>query len=67
MVGHEGARARVRLDGPAGRVVGVKPRNLTVAIGLLDLLKEKVLFKEEAGGYPCPLLGSTQAPLVGGR
>ena len=42
VVGHAGARARVQLDGPSGRVVGVKPQNLAVVIGLLDLLKEKV-------------------------
>jgi hypothetical protein len=47
VVDHEGARVRVRLDGPGGRVVGVKPQNLAVVVGFLDLLKEKVLFKEE--------------------
>ena len=35
---HEGARAKVRMDGAGGRVVGVKPENLVVTVGLLDLL-----------------------------
>jgi len=27
---HEGARAHVRIDGPGGRIVGLKPGNLAV-------------------------------------
>ena len=30
VLSHEGARAKVRMDGPGGRVVGVKPQNLVV-------------------------------------
>ena len=33
VVSNEGARARVRMDGPGGRVVGVKPQNLVVVVG----------------------------------
>ena len=47
VVSHEGARARVRMDGPGGRVVGVKPQNLVVVVGLLDLLGLSDLFREE--------------------
>ena len=39
VVSHEGARAKVRMDGPGGRVVGVRPQNLAVDVGLLDLLE----------------------------
>jgi len=35
----EGARAKVVMDGPSGRVVGVRPQNLDVVVGLLDLLQ----------------------------
>jgi len=40
VVSHEGARAKVRMDGPGSRVVGVKPQNLVVVAGLLDLLEK---------------------------
>jgi hypothetical protein len=39
VVSHEGARARVVMDGPGGRVVGVEPQNLVVVIGLSDVLE----------------------------
>jgi len=40
------------MDGPRGRVVSVKPQNLTVVVGLLNVLEFLPdLFKEEAGAY----------------
>ena len=33
VVSHEGSRAKVRVDGAGGRVVGVKPQNLVVFSG----------------------------------
>jgi len=50
VVGHEGARTRVLMDGPGGRVVGVKPQNLVVVVGLLDLLDLPDLSREELLG-----------------
>ena len=47
VVSHEGARARVVMDGPGGRVVGVEPRNLTVVLGLSDVLQVSGLFAAE--------------------
>jgi len=53
VVGHAGARALVRLDGPSGRVVNVKPQNLVVVIiGLSDVLQVPGL-AAEAGAYTC--------------
>jgi len=46
VVSHEGARARVLMDGPGGRVVGVKPQNLIVVVGLLDLIALPDIFRE---------------------
>ena len=37
VVSHEGARGKALNDGPDGRVVGVKSKNLAVVVGLLDL------------------------------
>jgi len=42
---HEGARARVQMDGMRGRSVNVKPQNLVVVFELLNRLLE-------AGAYP---------------
>ena len=39
VVSHKRARARVRMDGPGCCVVGVRPQNLVVVVGLLDLLE----------------------------
>jgi len=39
VVGHAGARARVLMDGDGGHNVGVKPQNLVVVVGLLDVLE----------------------------
>jgi hypothetical protein len=54
VVSHEGERARVRMDGRGGhrgRAVGVKPQNLVVVVGLLDLLKaQPELFHREVLG-----------------
>ena len=47
VVSHAGGRAWVVMDGPGGRVVGVRPQNLVVIVGLLDLLALPDLFKEE--------------------
>jgi len=47
VVSHEGERARVRMDGPGCCVVGVRPQNLVVVIGLLDLLALSDMFREE--------------------
>ena len=47
VVSHEGARAKVLMDGPGGRVVGVRSQNLIVVVGLLDLLALSDLFREE--------------------
>jgi len=33
VVGHAGERVSVRLNGPNGRVVGVKPGNLVIVVG----------------------------------
>jgi len=43
---HDGARARVVMDGPGGRVVGVEPQNLAVVLGLSDILQVSGLFAE---------------------
>ena len=60
VVSHEGARARVLMDGPSGRVVGVKPRNLVVGVGLLDLLAVPDLFspRRVPGGAGSLLCGA---------
>ena len=47
VVSHEGARAKVRMDGPGGRLVGVKPQNLVVVVGLFDLLALPDVFRAE--------------------
>jgi len=52
--GHEGARARVRMDG--GRVVRVKPRNLIVVFEVLGRLLELFVFAglDSPGSGPLP-------------
>jgi hypothetical protein len=45
VVGHE--RARVLIDGPTSRDADVKPQNLVVVLGLLDLLQAPDFFKKE--------------------
>jgi len=47
VVSHEGARARVLMDGPDSRVVGLRPGNLVVVVGLLDLLDMPDVFEAE--------------------
>ena len=47
VVSHAGARARLLMDGPDCRVVGVRPQNLVVVVGLLDILGLSDLFSEE--------------------
>jgi hypothetical protein len=65
VVGHDGERARVLMDG--GRVVGVKPRNLVVVCELLDrLLAIPGFFAREVlarlGATDCALLAQVGRP-----
>jgi len=52
VVSHEGARAQVLTDG--GRVVGVRPQNLVVVLGLSDVLQVPGLFAAEVLGRLSP-------------
>jgi len=44
---HEGDRARVQIDGPCSRMVGMRLQNLIVVLGLSDVLQVPGLFAAE--------------------